>query len=424
MDDLLRFIPAMIMGKELEEAFLSLPDYCRSICSMSTGERLTALNSLSDIYIPSQMSYEIYGKIYLATMRALRKKNSNELVKQGNQNYQRVHGMNYSGVLGGSDAFSVIGPSGIGKSTTIYKAIQLFKGMETIIGEEPYNQVIPCILVQCPYDNSVRSLMLAILKEIDLAIGTDSFNRATRTRASIDILITYVSQQLMLHVGLLIMDECQNIFRINKKGESAGGSKLVAALTQMINSSGISICLVGLPQTMEMLGSEMQLARRNIGLYYKEMPYGDSFIRFCREVYQYQYVSERTEINEGIIRWLYEHSAGIISVVLSIIMEAQQIAILQGIERLDIAALRMAYDGRMQAVQNFIRPQRIKANTGKSKGKLAQDDLGAVNGTEKKGLIANVPDYIQSVVNEARDEGLDIISFFREKGLPVYEVTV
>ena len=84
----------------------------------------------------------------------------------------------------------------------------------------------------------------------------------------------------------------------------------------------------------------------------------------------------------------------------------------------------MAYDGRMQAVQNFIRPQRIKANTGKSKGKLAQDDLDAVNGTEKKGLIANVPDYIQSVVNEARDEGLDIISFFREKGLPVYEVTV
>ena len=160
-----------------------------------------------------------------------------------------------------------------------------YNGMEPVEEEEFYNIVIPCILVQCPHDNSVKSLMLAILKEIDLAIGTDSFDRATRTRAPIDILITYVSQQLTLHVGLPIMDECQNICRVNRKSEGSGGMKLIASLTQLINSSGISTCLVGLPQTMELLGSEMQMARRNIGLYFREMQYEEPFISFCRKVF-------------------------------------------------------------------------------------------------------------------------------------------
>jgi len=54
-------LPAMKMGEELKEALAVLPEYDTDIKNASITERLLALSNIYDIYIPSNMSVEIYS---------------------------------------------------------------------------------------------------------------------------------------------------------------------------------------------------------------------------------------------------------------------------------------------------------------------------------------------------------------------------
>lgn len=97
------------------------------------------------------------------------------------------------------------------------------------------------------------------------------------------------------------MDEIQNV--VNSKN----GKSLIGSLTQLINNSGISICMVGTPESVPFFEQAMQLARRSVGLRYEAMEYGDYFKFLCQVLWQYQYVKECVELTEEVTYWLYEH---------------------------------------------------------------------------------------------------------------------
>lgn len=193
--------------------------------------RLLALSELYDIYIPSQLSVDIYNKLYMALLRSIKKKENDMMVKQ-----QRIENttntiQTYNGIIGGADSFTIIGVSGIGKSSAITRAISLIFGNHFIETTDPYQRIAPFILVQCPFDSSVKSLLLEIVRILDATLDGDYLQVAQRYTT--DRLIGFVSQICLNHVGVLIVDEIQNV--VNNKN----GDKLIGALTQIINSSGI-----------------------------------------------------------------------------------------------------------------------------------------------------------------------------------------
>ena len=57
-----------------------------------------------------------------------------------------------------------------------------------------------------------------------------------------------------------------------------------------------------------------------------------------------------------VIEWLYEHSSGLVSVVISLIHDAQEIAIMTGKEVLNIETLDIAYQERMKMLHGYIQP--------------------------------------------------------------------
>ena len=413
MEDLMGKMPRMMMGKELEEAMLSLPEYDPEICKADAGARLMALNDVADVYIPSHMSFEIYSKIYLSMLHSLKKKQNRDAVMQGNQNHRRLQGLSYHSVLGGSDSFSITGPSGIGKSTALAKSIALAGGEEIIITKEPYAQIIPCVNVQCPHDCSVKGLLLAILAQVDIAIGTRYEYLAVKNKASIDSLIGTVSQVALNNILLIVIDECQNICR-NK-----GGVNLVSAMTQLINSSGVSICMVGLPETELFFSNEMQLARRSVGLSYKALPCSDYFIKFCETLFSYQYVSKPSSITPDLMELLYECTGGILALVVSLIMESQQIAILTGKEKLGKETILMAYEQRMKNIQDFVKPiTKIRKQT------ASAVDSGRMAVPEE--IFAEVPDagdFISGILSGSGVKNMDAVLLLKEQGIIVEEVS-
>ena len=67
-------LETMLTGKELKEKMMVIPAYDNNIRNESQAVRLMHLNDLNTFYLPSDMSVEIYTKLYLAMMKSMQKK--------------------------------------------------------------------------------------------------------------------------------------------------------------------------------------------------------------------------------------------------------------------------------------------------------------------------------------------------------------
>lgn len=397
-------LPDMKSGKELIDAMTILPEYDDSICDESQTMRLIALSDLYRIYVPSTMSIDIYTKLYLALFRSVQKKGTEIAIKQRYENYKAIQQKQYRGIIGGSDSFTIIGTSGIGKSSAIMRAIDLITENKVIEIEKPHTKIIPCVIVQCPFDSSVKGLLLEILRKADETLGSNYYQSAIKGRVTTDMLIGTVSQIALNHIGMLVVDEIQNV--VNSKN----GKILIGALTQLINNSGISICMVGTPESTVFFESAMQLARRSVGLQYTTMSYDAYFESFCKVLWQYQYVMHKSELTVSLTEWIFEHSAGVLSVVVTLVHDAQEIAILTGIETLNQDTLNQAYQQRMTLLHGYIQPSIIqKGQTSKRKKKSP-----AASMTDKKTAAPNDIFTLQELASKSKSENLDMVSLVKE----------
>ena len=392
-------MPPMLTGNELVSALTVLPEYDEHICLENEAVRLMALSDLYRIYLPSQMSLEIYSKLYLSLLRSLQKKNTTIAVKQRYENNKVIRQQAYSGIIGGSDSFTILGASGIGKSSAIGRAISLITENRIIETKEPYCKIIPCLLVQTPFDSSPKALLLEILRKADEELSTNYYQHAIKSRAAtVDMLIGVVSSVSLNHIGMLVVDEIQNVMN------SKNGKSLIGMLTQLINNSGISICMIGTPESAVFFEQAMQLARRSLGLQYHRMEYDQYFCDFCRTIFGYQYVKKKSFITPMIIDWLYEHSAGVISVAVSLVHDAQEIAILSGIEEINLEVLREAYQKRMSLLHGYIFPsvQRKAQNNLVKKKSLMPPAIECYEKEDRNKSISEL-------VEEAKSGDMDVV---------------
>lgn len=401
MNDLMHILPPMKNGDELVSGLAVFPDYDEKIRLENPAIRLMALSDLYSMYIPSQMSLEIYNKLYLALLRSMHKKNTKISIQQQYENCKAVRGQEYSGIIGGSDSFTIIGSSGIGKSTAISRAVSLITDNRVIELKKPYTKIVLCVVVQCPFDCSVKGLLLEILRKVDEKLDSKYYQNALRARATTDMLIGSVSQVALNHIGMLIVDEIQNVVN-NKNGKS-----LIGALTQLINNSGISIGMIGTPECTTFFESAMQLARRSVGLQYGAMNCDNYFKNFCKVLFDYQFVAHKSELTDAIIEWLYEHSAGVTSIVVSLVHDGQEIAILNGKETLDLDMLNAAYEQRLSLIHEYIEPSIRKGkSTSNTKSKSKSFP---VSQTETNNKVS-----ISILAQKSKDEGIDIVPLLKE----------
>lgn len=410
MNNIIDLLPKMIAGDDLKKALTIMPEYDKNICNQDKAIRLMALSDIYKLYVPSQMTFEIYNKLYIALIQSLQKKTTKTAVHQQIENRKAILRQEYNGIIGGSDSFTIIGTSGIGKSSAISRAITLITENKIMDITKPYIRIIPCIVIQCPFDSSVKGLLLEILRKVDEYLETKYYENALRSRATTDMLIGSVSQVALNHIGLLIVDEIQNVCN-NRNGKS-----LVGVLTQLINNSGISICMVGTPESSLFFEQAMQLARRSLGLNYNIMEYDIYFRQFCEILFSYCYVKKESPLSDAVVEWLYEHSAGVISVVVALVHDAQEIAIINGAEILNLETLNEAYQQRLTHLHGFIQSSISKKNYVKPKEKSIVKKLTDVHGLENEYTI-------YELVLQAKKEDLDIVCLLK-KYMPVEEVRI
>ena len=394
-------INPMLTGEELNNALRIIPEYDDSIRTNDKSTRLIALSELYNIYIPSRMSEEIYSKLYLALLRSLNKKDTINAVRQANENYKAVHQKSYQGIIGGSDSFTIIGCSGIGKSSAISRAVDLITDKSFV--EFNNTKICPVMVVQCPFDSSVKGLAFEILRNIDDVLETKYYSNALRSHATTDVLIGIISQVSLYHIGLLIIDEIQNV------ASSKNGKTFINALTQLINNSGVSICMVGTPECKVFFEQQLQLARRSMGLEYTPLQYDYYFENFCRTVFRFQYTRYQTELEAVILERLYEYSGGLVSLVVSLLHDAQEIAIITGSESLNLASLNEAFQKRTAMLHGYLERYKIKLPV-TTKAKSTTEQLIP---TTKQVLLNNNFSFVE-VVEQARRNGFDVVEVLKQ----------
>lgn len=410
----------MLEKDKLLDELTLLPEYHKGIRLQSATKRLIALEDcMFQIYIPNQMSIEIYNRMYLASYKAEQKKNSVISTKQYYENFKTARSLktsHQSGIMGGSDTFTLIGDSGIGKTTAIQRAIELL--------EDDNDEHINCIQVQCPNDCSVKSLLLSILQAFDNATGSDYFLRAIKSKYTADMLIGVVSLACQNYLNLLVVDEIQNV-RLNMKSKCAvnNGEKIIAMLVQLINSTGISVMLVGTPEIEPVFQREVHLARRTVGLRYEALSYNQEFYSLCESIYRYQFTRNVEPFSEETCLWLYQHTGGKVALVLGLIKTAQEISILNGTDCLNISALETAYKERYRNVAVFMKQDAVKELPKPKKAKVNSNTSLSSAMRIKSSATNSDTVTIKEIVDLCKKNNKDIVQELKPY-VPIMEVQI
>ena len=134
--------------------------------------------------------------------------------------------------------------------------------------------------------------------------------------------------------------------------------------------------------------------------------YDMEFKRFCERIFKYRYVQNECYLTDSMVEWLYEHSGGITSVVVSLIHDAQEIAILTGKEVLNIETLNEAYHKRLTLLHGFIRKPAEKRKLEKPEKEIY------VIKRKKEKAFSNIT--ISEIVKISKEENADIIELLKE----------
>lgn len=366
MDDLSKNLPPLLTGKELLARMTCLPDYDSGYRNLPANERLLKLTDLYRVFLPTSMAIEIYNKLYMMTSMSLQQKGGVASIRQLNATYKWSHGGEFHGVATGATSATIIGDSGIGKTTCIQTAVGLLGDIIEV--DNPYRKVIPVLTVSCPFDASYKGLLCQILVSIDEMLGTSYYESTQKRTINSQQVLGLVCQICHLYVGTLIIDEIQFLV------EHKTGKQLYMMILQLINTACINVLLVGTNECVPFFQQAPQMARRSVGLLYGPLEYGEDFRSICEILFRYQYTVKSNQLTESLSAWLYEHCGGITASLLSLVHDAQEIAILKGKEVLGIETLTEAYNSRMKMLHQYV-TTKVTASTLPQTTQIRENDF-------------------------------------------------
>ncbi|MBP2659707.1 MAG: family ATPase [Firmicutes bacterium] len=276
-------------------------------------------------------------------------------------------------------SFTMIGISGIGKTTAIERVLALYP--QIIIHETPLNLYqLVWLKLDCPFDGSVKGLCIQFFSEIDKLFGTNYRRKyAGSSRQSIDAMLTNMAQVAFLHgLGLLVIDEIQHL----STAKSGGAEKMLNFFVTLVNTIGVPVIAIGTPKALSILQSEFRQARRGTGqgdMVWNCMKRDLNWELLIEGMWEYQWIRHESPLNDEIREALYDESQGIVDMAIKLYMLAQIRAINLGIELISPDLIRNVAKESLQLTKPMINALK----TGKLSELAKYDDIRPVDMEEQ-----------------------------------------
>lgn len=184
---------------------------------------------------------------------------SNEYAESFVKNWNHIHkGFFDQSAIQTAQTLSIVGISGSGKTRTLNLLLNTYP--QAISHTSYKNQhmnlyQISHLLIQTPFDGSVKTIIYDFMYQVDLIMGTNYFKRYSNSRLSTSQLMPIIAQiARSTHLGMPIIDEIQNL----KSVKSKNSSQVLNFFTILINLLNIPIVMVGTPRAMDIFQSQFR----------------------------------------------------------------------------------------------------------------------------------------------------------------------
>lgn len=254
-------------------------------------------------------------------------------------------------------AFTLIGISGIGKTTAIERILSSYP--QIIVHQTPLNLYqISWLKLDCPFDGSLKGLCINFFLKVDELLGTTYYKKFGSNRKSVDSMLAHMAQVASLHcIGVLIIDEIQHL----SLAKSGGSDRMLNFFVTLVNTIGLPVILIGTMKAMSIFQSAFRQARRGTGqgdMVWNCINNDENWEIFLEGMWSYQWTQKSSILTDEIKAILYDESQGIIDIAIKLYILAQTRAISTGIEQITPAIIRQVAKDSLQSVRPILQDLR------------------------------------------------------------------
>lgn len=324
---LIEALPPILSLSEAYKEMLSVPIYNEEEIKLSAEIRYQILFRLQHFFQPVNKHLDLERRISRLIRTGYISRNPEDI-----NEIRHLRGIDLQ-VSPSASSFTLMGFSGIGKSTAIERILSLYP--QVILHEYPINRIqVVWLKLNCPHDGSLKTLCMDFFLKLDEILGTSYFEKFSKKGFSISAMITQMGRVARIHcIGALIIDEIQHLLTAKDRGSE----KMMNFFVTLINEIGIPIMLIGTMRAKNVLQQDFRQARRGSGqgdMVWENMEFDDNWNMLIEEMWKFQWVNNKVELNEEIAKTLYEESQGIVDIAVKLFSLSQSRAIETGVEKL------------------------------------------------------------------------------------------
>ncbi len=340
---LIEAIPNRLTRDELYNSLYSTPRFNGNISNLDDEERLELIQQIKPSYwLPMEMHFLRYRNLYTMLKIGYQSRNPttamyhrqmalglDQILEAGTDS----DGANIAGNIQTAQQCAEIGLSGLGKSKSYDKLLQLIP--QVILHTEYKGNLLPCkqvtwLKIECPSNKSVGALCRNFYSALDDLLGTKYYKVVAEKSRNIEVMAKQMSKVAgLVNLGILVIDEIQ---RINR-AQSGGDNKMIDFITELTNSIGIPIIIIGTFKAMYLFRTCLANCRRGIPDGYSEnisdrMADNWEWDEFIESLWELQYTKNRTKLTPELKATMYYHTIGIPDFAVKLFMHVQSYAIL------------------------------------------------------------------------------------------------
>ncbi|MGN2339001.1 AAA family ATPase [Clostridium cagae] len=260
-----------------------------------------------------------------------------------------------------ADSISIIGISGIGKTTAIERLLLMYP---QVIKHFEYNGTnltrtqIVWLKIDCPYDGNLSTLCKSFFTAIDDILGTrylEKFGYSNRITSTMLINMTKLAWRY--GIGVLVIDEIQHL--LNAKNDMEEMLNFFVTLT---NTVGIPTVLIGTSKAQKLFKGNFRQARRAASegavMWDRMKKDSEEWNFFMESIWEFQGLKNIAKLTDKLIDVFYDECQGITAVAVNLFLLAQERALQDGKEEITVGIIRETAKNDLQIIKPMIKALR------------------------------------------------------------------
>jgi hypothetical protein len=320
---LIQALPPILSRAEFSKYVTRYPDFAPEEREFDAHYRFHCIERLSRYFDPLNKTVDLQQVVCVLLMNGYIGRNplKSGYALRSRQIYEAVKGgggktlEDYVDVPTSASGLTIIGPSGIGKSTNLYNILSLYP--QVIVHPEYSVYQIVWLKVDCPHAGSLKGLCTDIFLAVDRLLGTNNFRKFGSKGNSEDYMLAQVAQLAHTqHLGLLVIDEMQNLVTARRSS-----SDMLNFLVKLDNIIGVPVIRVGTNEAFPILQGNFRNARRGTGegsVIWDRMLQDEEWEFFIEGMWEYQWTKTYVPFSDEINEALYHESQGITDIAIKL----------------------------------------------------------------------------------------------------------